>query len=240
MPHAPRARQTTHEVTNQPDPVARDLWAGDTGLRRWSGGGDTATLATFGAAAGSAAMRDAGRDANRHPPDLVLFDRGGRRLDEVAFQPAYHALMDLGLSAGYAACGWDGTPGGHVTHAALVYMLSQIEPGVCCPMTMTYAAVPALAPDPVLSAVWRPKLTARGYDPASVPLAMKRAATMGMAMTEKQGGSDVRANTTTAQAATGAMTRRCAPTWRAGQAPRPRRRRAGMPSGWRCCWPGRC
>ncbi|MDP2085263.1 MAG: acyl-CoA dehydrogenase family protein [Gemmobacter sp.] len=200
MPHAPRSQQTTHEVTNQPTPAALDLWAGDPALRRWAVGADAATLAAFGARAGSEAMREAGRLANRHPPELVLFDRGGRRLDEVAVHPAYHQLMDLGLGAGYAACAWDGSAGGHVTHAALLYMLSQIKPGVCCPMTMTYAAVPALAADATLEAVWRPKLTARGYDPASVPLAMKRAATMGMAMTEKQGGSDVRANSTTAVA----------------------------------------
>lgn len=199
MPHAPRTRLATHEVTNQPDPQARDLWATDPGLQRWAAG-DKAALAAFGAAAGTEAMREAGRQANRHPPELRLFDRGGRRLDEVAFHPAYHALMDLGLSAGYAAAPWDGSAQGHSTHAALLYMLAQVEPGVCCPMTMTYAAVPALAADAGLSALWRPKLTARGYDPASVPMAQKRAATLGMAMTEKQGGSDVRANTTQAVA----------------------------------------
>lgn len=199
MPHAPRTRLATHEVTNQPDPVARDLWESDPALQRWAGG-DRAALAGFGAAAGAEDMREAGRLANRHPPELRLFDRGGRRLDEVAFHPAYHQLMDLGLSHGYAAAAWDGTAQGHSTHAALLYMLSQVEPGVCCPMTMTYAAVPALAADAGLSAVWQPKLTARGYDPASVPLEDKRAATLGMAMTEKQGGSDVRANTTQAVA----------------------------------------
>ncbi|WP_323042465.1 acyl-CoA dehydrogenase family protein [Gemmobacter sp.] len=201
MPHAPRSRQTTHEVTNQPDPTARDLWLTDPALRHWAGlaGTDTAHLARFGARAGSDTLREAGRLANRHPPELRLFDRGGRRLDEVEFHPAYHQLMDLGLGNGYAACAWEGTAGGHATHAAMLYMLSQIEPGVCCPMTMTYAAVPALAADPALSAEWRPKLTARAYDPTVAPLAAKRAATMGMAMTEKQGGSDVRANSTTAQ-----------------------------------------
>ncbi|GGE17442.1 putative acyl-CoA dehydrogenase [Gemmobacter megaterium] len=201
MPHAPRSHQTTHEVFNQPTPAARDLWASDPALRRWAGraGTDSTQLARFGARAGAEDMREAGRLANRHLPELRLFDRTGRRLDEVVFHPAYHQLMDLGLSHGYAACAWDGTPGGHATHAAMLYMLSQVEPGVCCPMTMTYAAVPALAADPALAAEWQPRLTARAYDPAVVPLSHKRAATMGMAMTEKQGGSDVRANTTTAQ-----------------------------------------
>ncbi len=131
MPHAPRSHLSTHAVTNQPDPVARDLWAGDPALQRWAGG-NRAALAAFGAAAGDDAMREAGRLANRHPPELCLFDRGGRRLDEVAFHPAYHALMDLGLSHGYAAVAWEGSEGGHATHAALLYMLSQVEPGVCC------------------------------------------------------------------------------------------------------------
>lgn len=201
MPHAPRSQQLTHEVTNQPTPEARDLWRSDPLLRRWAAtAAEGASLAGYGALAGADEMREAGRLANRHPPELQLFDRGGRRLDEVTFHPAYHQLMTLGLEAGYAAAAWDGTPQGHTAHAALLYMASQIEPGVCCPMTMTYAAVPALAADPGLAAEWRPKLTARAYDPASLPLGAKRAATMGMAMTEKQGGSDVRANTTLAEA----------------------------------------
>ena len=202
MSQAPRTRQATHEVFNQPVPAPRDLWASDPALRHWAGlaGCGANALAAFGARAGSEEMREAGRLANRHLPELRLFDRGGRRLDEVAFHPAYHQLMELGLGSGYAACAWDGTPAGHAHHAALLYMMSQIEPGVCCPMTMTYAAVPALAADPAIAAEWLSKLTARAYDPAVAPLAMKQAATMGMAMTEKQGGSDVRANTTRAEA----------------------------------------
>ena len=196
--HAARTRLATHEVENQPDIPARDLWASDPALRDWAAGADTGALAAFGAEAGQARWRDAGRAANRHPPDLRLFDRGGRRLDEVTFHPAYHDLMQLGLSHGYAAVAWDG--GRHATHAGLVYALSQIEPGVCCPMTMTYAAVPALAADPALAAEWVPKLTTRAYDGSSLPLAAKHAATLGMAMTEKQGGSDVRANSTRAEA----------------------------------------
>ena len=102
-------------------------------------------------------MRAAGRLANRYPPELRLFDRGGRRLDEVAFHPAYHALMRFGIGAGYAAVAWDGAAGGHVAHAAMVYLLSQVEPGVCCPMTMSYAAVPALAAEPEVAGAWVPR-----------------------------------------------------------------------------------
>ncbi|MFC0280188.1 acyl-CoA dehydrogenase family protein [Falsigemmobacter intermedius] len=200
MFYAGRSRQTTHEVFNQPEACARDLWATDAPLRHWVSviGADAAHLTDFGAKAGSAEMREAGFEANRHPPELRLFDRGGRRLDEVAFHPAYHRLMDLGLSAGIAALPWEGAAMGHSTHAAMLYMLSQVEPGVCCPMTMTYAAPAALSATPAIAAGWVPKLTTRGYDPTPGPVAQKRAATMGMAMTEKQGGSDVRTNTTRA------------------------------------------
>ncbi|EEX09582.1 protein AidB [Ruegeria lacuscaerulensis ITI-1157] len=206
-PEAPmsksHARKTlpTHEVTNQPpDRGDVDLWASDLVLRDCAtrAGARAAPLAAYGAALGRAETREAGRDANLHPPELCLFDRGGRRLDEVRFHPAYHHMMDLSQSAGYAALAWDGAPGGHATHAAMVYLASQVEPGHCCPLTMTYAAVPALAANPELAEIWRPKLTAATYDPAPRPIGEKRSATLGMAMTEKQGGSDVRANTTTA------------------------------------------
>jgi putative acyl-CoA dehydrogenase len=202
MPDSPAsARLGTHDVTNQPAPRGDlDLRAGDAALRAHAraAGADAALLADFGAAIGTAEMRAAGRDANRHPPEFVPFDAAGRRLDEVRFHPAYHDLMRTGIGAGYAAIPWEGAAGGHATHAAMVYLMSQVEPGVCCPMTMTYAAVPALRADPALLAEWVPRLTARLYDPAARPLAAKGGATMGMAMTEKQGGSDVRTNTTTA------------------------------------------
>ncbi|WP_127900446.1 acyl-CoA dehydrogenase family protein [Solirhodobacter olei] len=203
----PQSRLSGHEVLNQPDPRGdADLWAADPALSAAVGalGGDARHLAARGRALGTAELRAAGREAMRVPPDLRLFDAGGRRLDEVAFHPAYHRLMSEGLSAGYAALPWTGAAGGHVSHAALVYLHSQVEPGTCCPMTMTYAAVPALAADPALAEVWRPKLISRRYDPAVAPLAGKEGATLGMAMTEKQGGSDVRANATRAEPADGA------------------------------------
>ncbi|MDW3116745.1 MAG: acyl-CoA dehydrogenase family protein [Roseovarius pacificus] len=202
MPHlSPRSDLATHEVTNQPAPRGDlDLWANDPALRdhAQAAGAQADHLASYGARIGTADMQAAGRDANGHPPELLLFDAGGRRLDEVRFHPAYHQLMQTGIGAGYAALPWEGAPGGHATHAAMVYLTSQIEPGVCCPMTMTYAAVPALRADKALLTHWVPKLTARTYDGAPLPLARKPGATLGMAMTEKQGGSDVRANATTA------------------------------------------
>ena len=191
----------THDVSNQPALRGdADLWADDTILREAIAreGGQTETLAPYGKTLGTADMREAARDANRHLPELKLFDTGGRRLDEVRFHPAYHRFMEATQSGGYCAVAWEGRPGGHVTHAGMVYMASQVEPGHCCPMTMTYAAVPALAAAPDLAATWVPKLTARRYDPSTRPIGEKAAATLGMAMTEKQGGSDVRANTTRA------------------------------------------
>ena len=198
---APRSHFGTHEVDNQPPARGDcDLWQDDIALRDAISreGGQAESLAAYGKTMGSARMRLAGQDANRHVPELVLFDPGGRRLDEVRFHPAWHKLMQTGLEAGYAGIAWDGTEGGHVTHAAMVYLASQTEPGHCCPMTMTYAAFPALTANPELAAIWQPRLSARDYDPSPRPIAEKAAVTLGMAMTEKQGGSDLRSNATNA------------------------------------------
>ena len=144
MSHSqPRDDLPTHRVTNQPDTRGDlDLWQSDPALQTHAGaaGAQTEHLAGYGAEIGRASMRQAGRLANRHRPEAVLFDAGGRRLDEVQYHPAYHQLMQAGISAGYAALPWEGRAGGHATHAAMVYLTSQIEPAVCCPMTMTYAA----------------------------------------------------------------------------------------------------
>lgn len=198
-----QARHTlpTHDVLNQPHVRGdTDLWSSDPVLQSVvnAAGGRSAELATYGQSLGTEETRETGRDANRHPPELRLFDQGGRRLDEVRFHPAYHQMMQLSQSAGYAALAWDGQPGGHVTHAAMVYLAGQVEPGHCCPMTMTYAAIPALAANESIASLWQPKLMACQYDPAVKPVGLKASATLGMAMTEKQGGSDVRANTTIA------------------------------------------
>ena len=191
----------THEVLNQPQPrAARDFWAEDLPLREQAAqaGAETDVLAQSGAAYGTADMLQAAEDARRDPPRLLLFDRSGRRLDEVRFHPGYHTIMETAIAQGFTATAWEGRAGGHATHAAMTYFMAQLEPGISCPLTMTYAAVPALRHCPDLAAQWAPKLTARSYDPGVKPLSQKGGATMGMAMTEKQGGSDVRANTTRA------------------------------------------
>ncbi|EKE43594.1 putative acyl-CoA dehydrogenase [Oceaniovalibus guishaninsula JLT2003] len=194
----PLDRLGTHEVANQPLPIRHASWDGDPVLQDCTAEADRDALRGYARLLDDPALREAAVQAERHSPELRLFDRAGRRLDEVTFHPAYHDLLRAGLEAGYAGIAWEGRPGGHLTHAAMVYLASQVEPGHCCPMTMTYAAVPALAADPALAAEWVPKLTARAYDPSIAPLSRKAGATMGMAMTEKQGGSDLRANDTRA------------------------------------------
>ncbi len=197
-----RSELPTHVVENQPGWTGdRDLWGDDLMLRDAvaRAGGQAADLAPLGAELGREELRAAGMDANRNLPELVSFDRGGRRLDEVRFHPAYHRLMALGIGAGYAAVAWEGgNTGGHASHAAMVYMMNQVEPGVCCPMTMTYAAIPVLKDAPGMQ-VWREGLLSRDYDPSLRPAGEKAGLTLGMAMTEKQGGSDLRTNTTRAE-----------------------------------------
>ncbi|MEM9496714.1 MAG: acyl-CoA dehydrogenase family protein [Pseudomonadota bacterium] len=202
MPQLPaRDVLATHEVTNQPPPRDDlDLWASDPALQRHAGaaGADADALADYGQRLGRVETRALGQAANAHPPELRIFDDAGRRLDEVIFHPAYHQLMAMGIGAGYAALPWEGAQAGHAAHAAMVYLTTQVEPGVCCPMTMTYAAVPALEADAATFETWVPKLTSRAYDGAVRPLARKSGATLGMAMTEKQGGSDLRGTATRA------------------------------------------
>ncbi len=135
--------------------------------------------------------------ANENPPRLRTHDRYGHRIDEVDFHPAWHRLLGKGVSAGLTAA-W-GRPGGHVRRAAAFLMWTQVEAGNCCPLSMTHAAVPALRTDPELAAVWEPRLTSMVYDRALRPAGQKPGALFGMGMTEKQGGSDVRANTTAAR-----------------------------------------
>jgi len=204
MAFKPQTNLETHKVFNQPEPrEALPLWAGDAPLRaaiERLAPAHAGHLDGFAQTIGSAESVAQGRAANSFPPELKTFDRAGRRIDEVEFHPAYHDLMRKGLEAGYSSLAWTtGEAGGHVAHAAMVYLLTQVEPGTCCPMTMTYAAVPALASSPELSARWRPGLLSARYDPASLPAAEKAGLTIGMAMTEKQGGSDLRANQTRAQ-----------------------------------------
>ena len=192
----------THEVDNQPAPaLPPDPWRTDEALRGYAlaFGGRTETLLEAGERFCDPALHDAAAEARRDPPRLATFGPDGTRRDEVRFNGGYHAVMRAGLESGYVSSASDGAAGGHVTHAALVYMLTQVEPAICCPLTMTYAAVPALRADPSLDAVWRPRLTAALHDPSPLPVDRRPAATRGMAMTEKQGGSDVRAGRTRAE-----------------------------------------
>ena len=202
-PYRPRSELQTHEVANQPPPFEDvNIFDSDAALKQTvekrGGGSHDKQLSAYGAALGSAEMVENARLANQNPPKLVSFDRYGHRLDEVEFHPAYHALMDLGLSSGYSSIAWTAEDGGHVAHAAMAYMQAGGEAGVGCPMTMTYAAIPALRREPDVAKEWVPRLTAGQYDKRFIPASEKRGATMGMAMTEKQGGSDIRANTTVA------------------------------------------
>ncbi len=204
----PQSDLATHTVANQPPPFEDvNIFTGDAALSgavMKAGGADhLGRLSAFGDRCGSAEVIEWGVQANRNPPQLKSFDRYGHRLDEVEFHPAYHRLMHLGLSAGVSAAAWKVERGGHVLHSALLFMMGQPDGGTSCPMSMTYAVVPALRHEPDAAAEWEPRVTAEDYDPRFIPAGDKRAATMGMAMTEKQGGSDVRANTTRAEHVSG-------------------------------------
>jgi putative acyl-CoA dehydrogenase len=202
-PLRPRSRLETHDVSNQPPPFEEvNLFTSDLALQAAvAAAGGLAhgeRLAAFGAAAGSAETALWAMQANENPPRLKAFDRYGQRLDEVEFHPAYHRLMALGLTAGVSSAAWKGVPAGHVLHVALEFMMAQAEPGVCCPMTMTAAAPATLRHQHDIAATWVPQIAASRYDPSSQPASGKSGVTIGMAMTEKQGGSDVRTNTTRA------------------------------------------
>ncbi|WP_431470385.1 acyl-CoA dehydrogenase family protein [Sphingosinithalassobacter sp. LHW66-3] len=203
--YAPRTALQTHEVTNQPPEFGgRNLFATDAALReaalREGGAWLEAPLAALGAAVGSEHVLELGELANRHLPELIRFDRYGRQIDEVRFHPAYHELMALAMEHGIHDIAWrrEG-PGGHVAHAAMLALFTQAEAGVMCPINMTYAAVPALRTDAETAGPWLAALIGGEYDAPLVPIPGKRGITLGMAMTEKQGGSDVRANTTRAE-----------------------------------------
>ena len=199
----PRTQLATHEVFNQAEPLEDvNLFAADAILKSacvWSGAqAHHQRLSALGARVGAAETQAWAAQANRAPPVFQPYDRSGRRIDEVEFHPAYHQLMALGLESGVAGAAWNVADAGHALHAALLFLMGQADYGVCCPMSMTYAAVPALRAEPDVAAEWTPRITAEAYDPRFIPAPEKRGATMGMAMTEKQGGSDVRANTTKA------------------------------------------
>ena len=195
----------THEVTNQPPPLeGYDVFAADAALveavEREGAGWAVEDLHALGRLAGSPEAIAWGFDANHFPPELRTHDRYGRRVDEVAYHPAYHELMQVAVGHGLHGAPWAvDRPGAHVARAAGFVTWSQVEAGHGCPISMTYSIVPALRAQPDLAAEWEPRLVARAYDPRNVAAREKPGAIAGMGMTEKQGGSDVRANTTRAE-----------------------------------------
>ncbi|WP_282700417.1 acyl-CoA dehydrogenase family protein [Streptomyces sp. CC219B] len=197
---------STHTVTNQPPPlVGYDVYGADRALTEAverhlapellaEAHGD---LCALGRSAGSAQLQEWAAQANENPPRLRTHDRYGNRVDEVDFHPAWHRLLGKGVAAGLTSA-WT-RPGGHVRRAAGFLVWTQVEAGNGCPLSMTHAAVPALRADPESAATWEPLLTSTVYDRGLRPVGEKAGALLGMAMTEKQGGSDVRANTTAAR-----------------------------------------
>ena len=199
----PETHLETHDVINQPPPFEDvNLFTGDLALldavRHAGGEMHRERLSGFGARCGSAQVAEWAAQANKNPPQLKQFDKYGQRLDEVEFHPAYHALMQFGIENGVSSAAWTAKEAPHVLHTALEFLMAQAEPSVCCPMTMTYACLPALRHEPQIAREWEPRILAGKYDPGSRPAKGKAGVTIGMAMTEKQGGSDVRANTSKA------------------------------------------
>ncbi|MBI5922790.1 MAG: isovaleryl-CoA dehydrogenase [Betaproteobacteria bacterium] len=195
----------THEVFNQSPPLldynlyAKNLALQDAVAREGAGWAHD-WLMQRGAELGSAEMLEWATQANQYPPTLRLVDNGGRRRDEVEFHPAYHQLMAYLKRHGASAGPWaEPQAGAHVKRAALYLLFAEVEDGTLCPTTMTYAVVPAIARDKQIAAEWLPRIYSREYDRRFLPAEQKRGVTLGMGLTEKQGGSDVRANTTRAE-----------------------------------------
>lgn len=200
----------THAVTNQVPPLpdfntVLTQPALAEGLERWAGPAAYAQIVDLGARGGSAEAREWARQANEFEPRLRTHSPAGERIDEVEFHPAWHALMTVAVGAGLTAEPWTAPAGSgdHVRRAAGFIAWSENEQGHLCPISMTYAAAPALTANPALASRWVPGLASRSYDFGLRPLADKRGVIAGMGMTEKQGGSDVRANTTRAVATPG-------------------------------------
>jgi putative acyl-CoA dehydrogenase len=197
------SRVTTHEVFNQPPPIGDFNVADDQVLlaaaSREGAGWALDEVREIGRLAGSEQVREWGRLANEYPPRLRTHDRFGYRIDEVEFHPSWDELMTVAVAGGLHASPWsDSRPGAHVARAAKFYVWGSAEAGHCCPISMTYAIIPALRNAPGLASQYEPLLESRDYDPGLRPPLTKRGLLAGMSMTEKQGGSDVRANTTRA------------------------------------------
>jgi putative acyl-CoA dehydrogenase len=194
----------THEVLNQPPPlVDYNLFDSDRALveavRREGGSWGEETIREFGRLLGTAELQAWGAQANQYPPVLRTHDRYGNRIDEVEYHPAWHALLDLACQYGLHSGPWrEPRPGAHVVRAALFLLASENEFGHLCPISMTYSVVPALRKQPEIYAEWQGRILTGSYDRRFRPAREKSGVLVGMAMTEKQGGSDVRANTTRA------------------------------------------
>ncbi|RFF26386.1 MULTISPECIES: acyl-CoA dehydrogenase family protein [unclassified Wenzhouxiangella] len=192
----------THEVFNQPQALTDyDPYEAHPALQeslvREGGGAFEREVRDFGRLAASE-IGPLGFDANEYTPRLRTHDRFGHRIDRVDYHPAYHRIMEIGLGHGLASLTWSDKPGGRIARSAMMFLHNQFEAGTMCPITMTHAVVPALRAQPEIAAEWEPRVLASTYDSRFRPPEQKRGVTLGMAMTEKQGGSDVRANTTRA------------------------------------------
>lgn len=197
-------KRSTSEVFNQPPPLENyNLFASDITLQnalRNNASWIAEKASEFGALCGRAETLKLGETANRFPPILKTHDRFGNRIDEVEFHPAYHALMQIGIENQTHSLPWvSEQTSAHVARAALMFLKHQIDEGTSCPLTMTFAVVPSLKLQPELAAEWLPRIFSDDYDERFIPAWEKRGATFGMAMTERQGGSDVRANTSVAR-----------------------------------------
>ncbi len=194
----------THEVYNQPEELSGyNLFDSDVILSRFFkvNSADQGGLSDFGKLLGSSLVLDLGREANENPPKLKAYDKGGNRIDQVEFHPSWHRLMEMTISWGVASFPeqQDAARDAQLRRAVGLYLVSQIEAGHGCPVSMTHASVPTLRHEPTLASVWEPLLRSRVYDSSNQSPLRKAGVTMGMAMTEKQGGSDVRSNSTQAK-----------------------------------------
>jgi putative acyl-CoA dehydrogenase len=201
----PRSGAATHEVFNQPPPLeGHNSFESDRvlveALRREGADWAEGRARELGSICGRPRTIRLGVQANENPPKLRTHDRFGNRIDEVEFHPAWHELLGLGVSQGLHALPWrEPKPGAHVARQAMFMLLGQVEAGVGCPISMTYSVIPALRMQPELADEWESRFLSTEYDERMVPAPDKKGALCGMGMTEKQGGSDVRANTTTAR-----------------------------------------
>jgi putative acyl-CoA dehydrogenase len=200
---------STHEVVNQPPPLSDyNVFEADRPLveavRREGGDWAAQRISALGELAGSARIQQLGAEANENPPKLRTHDRYGHRVDEVEFHPAWHELLGLAVEHELHSSPWkDPRPGAHVARGAAFMCMGHAEAGVGCPISMTYSVIPALRTQPELAAEWEPRFFSSSYDPRNAPAPEKSGALAGMGMTEKQGGTDVRANTTLARPVNG-------------------------------------